>query len=68
MFFELSAKVKELHKRLSAFMDEHIYPNEKLFAEQINTGDRWQPVAIVEELKAKARGKARALESILAGA
>ena len=36
-------------------MDEHIYPNEKVFAEQIGTGDRWQPVAIVEDLKAKAR-------------
>ena len=55
MFFEPSAKVKDLQKRLVSFMDEHIYPNEKTFDEQIDTGDRWQPVAIVEELKAKAR-------------
>src|SRR6266478_4358477 len=47
MFFEPSAKVKELQKRLSAFMDEHIYLNEKTFLEQIHTGDRWQPTAIV---------------------
>jgi acyl-CoA dehydrogenase len=55
MFFEPSAKAKALQKRLAAFMDEHIYPNEKVFADQIEAGDRWQPVQIVEELKAKAR-------------
>ena len=55
MFFEPSAKVNALQKRLAAFMDEHIYPNEKVFADQIDAGDRWQPVQIVEELKAKAR-------------
>jgi len=36
-------------------MDEHVYPNEATFRLQIETGDRWQPTAIVEELKAKAR-------------
>ena len=56
MKFEFSDKTKELQKRLSAFMDEHIYPNEAIFREQINEGDRWQPTAIVEELKEKARG------------
>jgi acyl-CoA dehydrogenase len=55
MFFEPSAKVKDLQKRLAAFMDEHVYPNEKSFDDQIETGDRWQPVAIVEDLKAKAQ-------------
>jgi len=28
MDFEYSAKTKELQKKLLAFMDEHIYPNE----------------------------------------
>src|SRR5260370_26346336 len=55
MHFEYSAKVTDLQKRLTAFMDECIYPNEKVFAKQLNTGNRWQPTAIVEELKAKAR-------------
>ncbi|MBI3837973.1 MAG: acyl-CoA dehydrogenase family protein [Planctomycetia bacterium] len=55
MHFEHSAKVKDLQKRVSSFMDEHIYPNEKSWHEQINTGDRWQPAKIVEELKVKAR-------------
>jgi acyl-CoA dehydrogenase len=57
MHFEFSDKVKELQKRVSAFMDEHVYPNEKTFFAQINEGDRWQPTAIVEELKKKARAQ-----------
>ena len=36
-------------------MDEHIYPNEHIFHEQVATGDRWQPVQLIEELKPKAR-------------
>jgi len=36
-------------------MDEHIYPNEKRFHQQIREGDRWQPVPLIEELKPKAR-------------
>jgi acyl-CoA dehydrogenase len=55
MHFEYSEKVRKLQKKLSAFMDEYIYPNEKLFYEQINEGDRWQPVQIIEDLKPKAR-------------
>jgi len=55
MNFEHSVKVQELQKRLGAFMDEHIYPNEKTIREQIQRGDRWQPPAIIEELKVKAR-------------
>jgi acyl-CoA dehydrogenase len=35
-------------------MEEHIYPNEKLFYEQV-AQNRWQPVPIIEELKPKAR-------------
>lgn len=57
MEFEYSARVKELQKKLLAFMDEHIYPNEKTFHEQVSEGDRWQPTAIVEELKKRARAE-----------
>lgn len=58
MDFDYSAKTVELQKRLSAFMDEHIYPNEKQFIEEIDTGDRWQPSELIEQLKsiAKAQG------------
>jgi acyl-CoA dehydrogenase len=55
MRFEHSARVKDLLQRLTAFMHEHVYPNEETFHRQIATGDRWQPTAIVEELKPKAR-------------
>ncbi|MFT6558112.1 acyl-CoA dehydrogenase family protein [Sneathiella sp.] len=55
MNFEYSDKVKELQARVQAFMDEHVYPNEDVFEEQVNEGDRWQPTAIVEELKIKAK-------------
>ena len=55
MHFEHSPKVKDLQRRFVAFMGEHIYPNEATFHRQIAEGDRWQPTAIVEELKPKAR-------------
>jgi acyl-CoA dehydrogenase len=55
MSFEPSEKVKDLAARVRAFMDEHVYPNEETFHRQIDEGDRWQPTAIVEELKPKAR-------------
>jgi acyl-CoA dehydrogenase len=57
MIFEFSDKVKDLQKRVQAFMDEYIYPNEKLYYQQVSEGDRWQPVPIIEELKPLAREK-----------
>jgi acyl-CoA dehydrogenase len=53
--FDYSAKTKDLQARLGAFMDEHIYPNEKRFRDEVATGDRWQPVALVDALQKKAR-------------
>ena len=55
MQFEFSDKVKALQKKLQAFMDEHIYPNEKRFENETQQGDRWKPSRIIEELKPKAR-------------
>jgi acyl-CoA dehydrogenase len=54
MTFEFSEKTNELQKRLQRFMDEHIYPNEQRFDEEVER-DRWKPTKIVEELKPKAR-------------
>ncbi len=54
MHFEFSDKVKDLQKRLTAFMDEHIYPNEKRFYQEIER-NRWTPTRVIEELKPKAR-------------
>lgn len=36
-------------------MDEYVYPNEARYQEELNTGERWQPIELVEELKQKAR-------------
>src|SRR5205807_6596613 len=55
MRFEHTEKVVDLQRRLTAFMDEHVYANEATFHRQIANGDRWQPTAIVEEIKPKAR-------------
>jgi len=55
MDFEHSQKATELQRRVAAFMNEHIYPNEPTYHRQIAEGDRWQPVPIIEELKPKAR-------------
>ncbi|HXW06950.1 MAG TPA: acyl-CoA dehydrogenase family protein [Vicinamibacterales bacterium] len=57
MEFEHSAKVKDLQARLTAFMTAHVYPNEERFRDEIETGDRWQPTSIVEDLKVRARAE-----------
>ena len=54
MDFAFSEKVQALQRRLTAFQDEHIYPNEALYSAQL-AEDRWRPAPIVEELKPKAR-------------
>jgi acyl-CoA dehydrogenase len=55
MEFEHSEKVRTLQARVEAFMAEHIYPSEEELFAQVSEGDRWQPVPLLEELKAKAR-------------
>ncbi|MDD3761674.1 MAG: acyl-CoA dehydrogenase [Nevskiales bacterium] len=55
MSFEPSPKTQALLDRLNAFMDEHVYPNERRFFDEVAEGDRWQPTTVVEELKAKAK-------------
>ena len=38
-------------------MDENIYPNETNYADEINSGDRWKPLQIIEDLKEKAKAE-----------
>ena len=54
MDFEFSARTKDFEQRLRAFMDEHVYPNESRFEQEIQR-NRWQPSRVIEELKPKAR-------------
>jgi len=59
MDFDYSPKTKELQARLRQFMDDNVYPSEKMFAEELaaNTvaGKRWGPLQVVEKLKARAK-------------
>ena len=55
MFPEPSPRVLALRERLAVFMDEYVYPNEKSYHEELDTGDRWQVPALMEELKSKAK-------------
>ena len=59
MEFQFSPKVRDLQARVSAFMDEHVYPRENRFHNEIEenrrAGNAWVPTRIVEEIKDKAR-------------
>ncbi len=59
MHFDYSPKVQQLRERLLAFMDQHIYPNERRFHEEVAAnraaGNAWIPTRVIEELKPLAR-------------
>ncbi|UOR11467.1 acyl-CoA dehydrogenase [Halobacillus amylolyticus] len=56
MNFEYTEKVQELQRKLNAFMEEYIYPNESVYEEQLNKEARFASVPpIMEELKEKAK-------------
>jgi len=57
MNFNYSEKTCALQNRLQEFMQENIYPNEKAFHDEINSGERWKPLELIENLKAKARAE-----------
>lgn len=57
MDFDYSAKTRELQNQLQTFMDKHIYPNEKAYESEINAGDRWQPLQLIEDLKRRAKAE-----------
>lgn len=55
MDFSYSPKTRELLQKLTTFRDEHIIPNEEVFTRQVNEGERWAAVPVIEELKILAR-------------
>ena len=56
MDFEFSHRCTELRERLLAFMDEHVYPAESVYEEQLRaSGDPHFHPPVMEELKARAR-------------
>jgi acyl-CoA dehydrogenase len=57
MEFRYSERCEEYRRKLLAFFDDHIYPNEKRYWEEVRGPRRWEPTPIVEELKGKARAQ-----------
>ena len=56
MNFELSERAQDFRERLLAFMDEHIYPSEPVWLEQMRAADTPHFHApVMEELKEEAR-------------
>ncbi|MFJ7939745.1 acyl-CoA dehydrogenase family protein [Peribacillus sp. NPDC096622] len=57
MNFEHTQKVKNLEKKLTEFMEKHVYPNESIYKKQLETQEsRWSEIPpILSELTAKAK-------------
>ena len=53
MNFDYTPKVNELRSRVTAFMQEHIYPAEAKYHAAVNGGEsRWEIPSVMDELKA----------------
>jgi acyl-CoA dehydrogenase len=58
MLKELSSQAKQLRTQLIEFMEEHIYPYEMVFEEELNRQEnRWEIPPMIEELKEKAKAQ-----------
>ena len=59
MHFDHSDRAKEWMARVQKFMDDHVYPNEQLYEDQMTAFgvNRWQIPQILEDLKAKAKAE-----------
>lgn len=56
MNFTHSKKVQDLLKKVTDFMVEYVYPNEAVYAEQLQANSsRWKSPPIMKELKQKAK-------------
>ena len=61
MDFDYTPRMKEWMRRVSDFMDQHVYPAEAVYNEQMADarakGNPWIVVPVVEDLKAKAKAQ-----------
>eukprot|EP00123_Amoebidium_parasiticum_P016212 comp23337_c0_seq1/m.38473 comp23337_c0_seq1/g.38473 ORF comp23337_c0_seq1/g.38473 comp23337_c0_seq1/m.38473 type:complete len:1053 (-) comp23337_c0_seq1:121-3279(-) len=53
----VSGRAGELHTKLLAFMDEHIYPNEPILNNHQFSDKKWTILPLLEELKEKAKAQ-----------
>jgi acyl-CoA dehydrogenase len=61
MDFDYTPRMKEWIRKVSDFMDKHVYPAEAIYNEQMSEarakGNPWIVVPVVEDLKAKAKAQ-----------
>ena len=61
MDFAYTEKVRALQAKVQRFMDDHVYPNERRHHDDVEAnrarGNAWVPLALIEELKQKARSQ-----------
>ena len=61
MDFTYTDKVKALQAKVQRFMDDHVYPSEQRHRDDVAAnrarGNAWVPLALIEELKQKARAQ-----------
>ncbi|MBL8303730.1 MAG: acyl-CoA dehydrogenase family protein [Ideonella sp.] len=61
MDFGFSPRTQALQQRVAQFMEDHVYPNEQRYWQEIDTntkaGKRWTPLPLIEELKEKAKAQ-----------
>ena len=55
MDFTLTEREAFYRDKVRAFIETHVRPRAGDYKKQIATGDRWQPVQVIEELKPKAK-------------
>ena len=55
MDFDLTERQSFLRDRVRQFVDQHVRPRVVDYKKEIDSGDRWQPLQLIEELKPKAR-------------
>jgi acyl-CoA dehydrogenase len=55
MDFSLTERESHYRDRVRDFIETHVRPRHDDYKRQIATGDRWQPVEVIEELKPKAK-------------
>jgi len=53
----ISERVKPLINDINQYIEDHIVPNEKVYAQQVEAGGRWTETAVMEEVKEKAKAR-----------
>jgi acyl-CoA dehydrogenase len=53
--FELTERQRSFRDRVREFVEQHVRPRVGDYHDQLRSGDRWQPIQLIEELKPKAR-------------